>query len=101
MKWPRCGPDAIVFGNGGLLYSYDLASGKTSGIPITVNSDDIVARAGIKTVAGNIGSWSISPTGVSAVFEARGNIFTVPAEHGRTATLTPISSLHDRNPASS
>src|SRR6266852_2066931 len=50
IKWPSLGPDAIVYENGGLLYSYDLASGKTSVIPITVNSDDIVARAGIKTV---------------------------------------------------
>ena len=99
IKWPSLGPDAIVYENGGLLYSYDLASGKTSGIPITVNSDDIVARAGIKTVAGNIGSWSISPTGVRAVFEARGNIFTVPAEHGSTRNLTDSSGLHELNPA--
>ncbi len=99
IKWPSLGPDAIVYENGGLLYSYDLASGKTSGIPITVNSDDIVARAGIKTVAGNIGSWSISPTGVRAVFEARGNIFTIPAEHGSTRNLTDSSSLHELNPA--
>lgn len=99
VKWPSLGPDAIVFENGGLLYSYDLASGKTSGIPITVNSDDVVARPEIKTVAGNIGSYSISPTGVRAVFEARGNIFTVPSEHGSARNLTDSSSIHELNPA--
>src|SRR6266849_6290141 len=35
VKWPSMGPDAIVYENGGLLYSLDLASEKTSKIPIS------------------------------------------------------------------
>src|SRR5258708_37642260 len=99
IKWPSLGPDAIVYENGGLLYSYDLGSGKTSNIPITVNSDDVVARPEIKTVVGQIRSHSISPSGARAVFEARGNIFTVPTEHGSARNLTDSSSIHELNPA--
>ena len=41
----------------------------------------------------------LSPTGVRAAFEARGEIFTVPAEKGDFRNLTQSSGAHDRNPA--
>jgi len=45
---------AIVYENGGLLYALDLASEKTSKIPISVASDVITARPEIKSVAARI-----------------------------------------------
>src|SRR2546422_5042497 len=36
IKWPSLGPDAIVYENGGLLYEYNLTSGKTRNLPIVV-----------------------------------------------------------------
>ena len=41
---------------------------------------------------------ALSPTGVRAAFEARGEIFTVPAEKGDYRNLTQTSGAHDRNP---
>jgi tricorn protease len=41
---------------------------------------------------------ALSPTGVRAAFEARGDIFTVPAEKGDYRNLTQSSGAHDRNP---
>ncbi|MGC1483045.1 MAG: PDZ domain-containing protein [Candidatus Acidiferrum sp.] len=100
IKWPSLGPDAIVYENGGLLYEYNLDSGKTRSLPILVRAEDLEARPEFKTVAQGIGSGAISPSGARAVVEARGNIFTIPAEHGSVRTLTTDhSSIHELNPA--
>jgi tricorn protease len=99
IKWPSLGPDAIVYENGGLLFSYDLSSGKISAIPVNVASDDINARAEIKSVGDHIGSYALSPTGVRAIFGARGEIFTIPVEHGSTRNITSSPGVHELNPA--
>src|SRR3989442_290536 len=98
VKWPSLGPDAIVYENGGLLYALDLASEKTSKIPISVASDVITARPEIKSVAGRIRTFNLSPGGVRAVFEARGDIVTVPVEHGSPRNLTASPGVHELNP---
>lgn len=100
IKWPSLGPDAIVYENGGLLYEFSLASNKAREIPIMVHAEDIQARPEFKNVSQNIGSFALSPSAARAVMEARGNIFTVPAEHGSIRTLTTEhSSIHELNPA--
>ncbi|MGB2641275.1 MAG: hypothetical protein WAN32_20150, partial [Candidatus Acidiferrum sp.] len=99
IKWPSLGPDAIVYENGGLLYEYNLDSGKTRDLPIVVRAEDLQARPEFKSVAQQIGSAAISPSGVRAVVEARGNVFTIPAEHGSVRVLTTDnSSVHELNP---
>jgi len=100
IKWPSLGPDAIVYESGGLLYEYNLASNKAREIPIAVHAEDIEARPEFKNVSQNIASFALSPAAARAVMEARGNIFTVPAEHGSIRTLTTEhSSIHELNPA--
>ena len=99
IKWPSLGPDAIVYENGGLLYSYDLQKGKATQIPIFVASDEVAARAELRNVGSRIGGGDISPSGVRAVFEARGDIFTVPAEHGDPRNLTNSPAVHELDPA--
>src|SRR5206468_3601407 len=42
---------------------------------------------------------SVSPSGKRAVFEARGDIFTVPAENGVVRNLTRSSGVAERFPA--
>jgi len=100
IKWPSLGPESIVYENGGSLYEFVFDTGKTRNIPIVVHAEDIEARPEFKSVAENIDGAAISPSGVRAVVEARGNIFTVPAEHGSVRTLTTEhSSIHEMNPA--
>ncbi len=100
IKWPSIGPDAVVYENGGLLYEYNLQSGNARNIPIEVRAEDLEARPEFKNVAKNIGIYALSPSGARAVLEARGNVFTVPAEHGSIRTLTTDnSSVHELNPA--
>ena len=100
IKWPSLGPDAVVYENGGLLYEYSLQSGSARNIPIEVRAEDLEARPEFKNVSKNLGTFALSPSGVRAVLEARGNVFTVPAEHGSIRTLTTDnSSVHELNPA--
>jgi tricorn protease len=100
VKWPSLGPDAIIYENGGLLYELNLQDGTSRNIPIEMHAEDLEARPEFKNVAQNVGTFGLSPSGARAVLEARGNVFTVPAEHGNIRTLTTDnSSVHEMNPA--
>ncbi len=99
IKWPSLGQDAIVFENGGLLYTFDLASEKETQIHITVTGDDIEARPEVRSVTNQIRGAGISPSGARAVFEARGDIFTLPAEHGSPRNITMTPGVHEQDPA--
>ncbi len=99
IKWPSLGPNAIVYENGGLLYEYDLKKNELRNMSIHVASDAVAARSEFKNVGDRIGSFDISPSGVRALFEARGEVFTVPAEHGSPRNLTNSPGVHELNPA--
>ncbi|MCI0693789.1 PDZ domain-containing protein [candidate division KSB1 bacterium] len=99
VKWPSLGPDAIVFENGGKLYLLDLASETAKPISIQVPADLPEARAQAKDASKNIQSFSLSPSGKRALFEARGEIFTVPEKHGSVRNLTNTSGIAERFPA--
>ena len=98
IKWPSLGPDAIIYENGGLLYSYDLKKEKASQIPIFVASDEVAARPEMRPLGSRISCGDISPSGARAVLEARGEIFTVPAEHGDPRNLTNSPAVHESDP---
>jgi tricorn protease len=99
IKWPSLGPDAIVYENGGQLYEFNLQTGRAGVIPIQVHAEDVGARPGFKSLGDRISGFGISPSAARAVVEARGNIFTVPAEHGNIRTLTTDNSgVHEMNP---
>ena len=99
VKWPSLGPDAIVYENGGYLYLFDLKSERTQKVPVEVDSDMILARAEIKPVERFIRAYNLSPSGARAVFEARGDIFTVPAKHGDVRGFTNTPGVHELSPA--
>ncbi|HEY8310140.1 MAG TPA: PDZ domain-containing protein, partial [Gemmatimonadaceae bacterium] len=52
-----------------------------------------------KDVSRNIANIALSPTGKRAAIEARGEIFTVPAEKGDVRNLTQSSGSAERDPA--
>ena len=90
--------DAIVYEQGGDLYLFDLAARQAKRLAIEVAGDFPWARPQLKKVASMVRSSVLSPTGVRAAFEARGEIFTVPAEKGQPRNLTQSSGTHDRSP---
>ena len=97
IKFPSLGKKAIVFENGGYIYLFDLATEKTGKIPIVIADDLFTGRGGIQDVSKNITNFEISPDGKRALFGARGDVFTVPAEQGPTRNLTETSGIHERN----
>jgi tricorn protease len=92
------GPDAIVYEQAGYIHLVEAKTGQARRLKIEVTGDLAWARPQFKKVAGLIRSATLSPTGVRAAFEARGEIFTVPAEKGDYRNLTQSSGAHDRSP---
>lgn len=93
------GPDAVVYEQAGYIHLLDIKSGQARRLNIEVTGDFPWARPQFKRVAAMIRNFALSPTGVRAVFEARGEIFTVPADKGDYRNLTQSSGAHDRSPA--
>ena len=99
VKWPSIGPKNIIFENGGKLYLLDLESETSRPISIQVPADLPEIRAQLKDCSKNIAGFSLSPSGKRALFEARGEVFTVPEKHGSVRNLTNTSGVAERYPA--
>lgn len=99
VKFPSLGNNAIVFENGGYLYTLDLKTNTTTKLNIYINEDFVNSRSVTVDATKFMEDWDISPDGKRALFTARGDIFTVPAEKGYTRDLTKTSGVHERNAA--
>ena len=99
VKWPSLGGDAIVYENGGWLYVLDLKTEKTRKIDVEIPSDRTLTRPAFKKVGAGIGDFAISRTGKRAVVDARGDIFTIPAEKGEWRNITNTQGIRERAPA--
>ncbi len=64
-----------------------------------IDGDFAWARPHWAEVHNDIREAGVSPTGQRAVFEARGDIFTVPAKEGSPRNLTQTSGVAERSPA--
>jgi tricorn protease len=98
ITFPSIGPDAIIFQAGGRLYLLSLPGEKVSEVPIRVVTDASTLRARTAKADQLINAAAVSPTGRRAVFEARGDIVTVPAERGAMINVTRSSGVADRYP---
>jgi len=99
IKTASAGPGAIVYEQFGAIHLYDLKSGNPRRVDIRVEGDLPSVRPSIEKVARMIRAFQVSPTGVRAVFEARGEIFTVPGEKGDVRNLTNTPGVAERDPA--
>ena len=98
VRWPGSGPGGIVYQCGGYLFHLDPQTGSSRRIPVMVGDDRIYRRPAWKDVSKLVSTFNLSTTGKRAVFEARGDIFTVPAENGETRQLTATSGVHESTP---
>jgi tricorn protease len=90
---------ALVYEQFGTIHIYDIASGSEHPVAITLDGDSPALEPHLaKISADEIQNAAISPTGVRAVFEAHGDIFTVPAEKGDVRNLTNTSNAAEREP---
>jgi tricorn protease len=97
VKFPSLGDKAIVFENGGWLYTLDLATHKVQKVKVFIHDDLNTGRGGLRDVSKTIAGYDVAPDGKRAVFCARGEVFTVPAQHGPTRNLTGTCGVHERN----
>lgn len=93
------GPGGIVYSQFGQLHIYDFATGKTHAVPVTVSGDLPQRRPYFQNVAKHLMNPDISPNGVRAVFQAHGDILTVPTKHGSVVNITSSPGAMDRDPA--
>lgn len=99
IKSASAGDGVIVYEQFGSLHTLDTDSGKTRQLTVRVAGDVASVRPRFVKVAANINNASLSPSGARAVFEARGEILSVPAEKGDVRNLTNSSGVAERDPA--
>ena len=92
------GPNGLVFEQDGWIHTLDPATGRHERVTITVQGDFPWAETRWEDVSRRAGSVSLSATGQRLLMEARGEIFTVPVEHGDARNLTRSSDVADRMP---
>ena len=99
LKSASAGPDGIVYEQFGTINIFDPSSGRSSRINITLNGDLSQVRPRYVRAAPSISNVALSPAGARAVFEARGEIISVPAEKGNARNLTNTPGVAERDPA--
>ena len=98
LKSASLGPDAIVYEQFGGISVYDLKTGKVKPVNIRVQGDFTELRSRLVNVGRRLSSPALSPNGARAVFAARGEIVTVPAEKGDPRNLTNTPGVMEREP---
>jgi tricorn protease len=92
-------PDTIVFEQAGVIHELDPKSGRAKVVSIVANGDFPWMMPRWEDVTTRMTNLGLSPTGKRVVLEARGEIFTVPAEKGDVRNLSNSSGSADRDPA--
>ncbi len=93
------GEHKIIYQHAGDLWTYDTRNGDQQKLDIAIGADAPEARKRRVNVKDQITGLGISPNGARALVEARGELFTVPREHGPIHNLTRSSGAHDKDPA--
>jgi tricorn protease len=93
------GAGTIVFEQAGYVHELDPKSGKEKVVNISAAVDFPWMMANWEDVSNRLTSMSLSPTGKRVVVEARGEIFTIPADKGDVRNLTNSSGSAERDPA--
>ncbi len=99
VHFPSVGPDDLIFEYAGRLYLLNLKTEIYAPVVISVVTDRATLKPRLVNVSGNIQNGTVSPTGKRALFEARGDIFSVPVENGIVRNLTRSSGVAERYPA--
>jgi tricorn protease len=93
------GAGSLVFEQAGYIHELDPKSGREHVVNITAAGDFSWMMPNWEDVTSRMTNIALSPTGKRVVIEARGEIFTVPAEKGDVRDLTNSSGSAERNPA--
>lgn len=99
IKTLTAGPGVIAFEQAGKAHLLETANNKLRDISINIQADAPYKRPHYIDMASNIRNSEISPTGVRALFESRGEIYSVPKEKGDARNLSNSPGSYDKFPA--
>lgn len=88
----------IIIEQNGYLHSVNPETGALKQLKIDIPSEQLLTRPHFEDASKLIFSLDISPTGKRAVFGARGEIVTVPAEKGDVRNITGTPCKMERTP---
>lgn len=98
IKWLSGNGKELVFEQEGYIHVLDPKTGKSKQLKINVSGDFPWSETKWETVTASAENATLSPSGKRIILEARGDIFTVPVEHGDVRNITQSSDAADRRP---
>lgn len=98
VKSVGAGAGLVVYEQGGYLYKLNPKTGKSQKLLINVAADLNYSRPRWEEISANsLRDARLSPTGKRAIFESRGELFTVPTKKGSWRNITRTSGVADRH----
>ena len=99
VRWPSSDNEGrIVYELNGELQVLDVKTRQARPLSIAVPDDGLHSRPSRINVGGAVVDAALSPKGERVLFNARGDVFSVPGEKGPTRNLTASSGAHDKWP---
>jgi tricorn protease len=100
LRWPSADDRGqIVYELHGELHLYDTRTGTDRAVAIRAPLDDTRRRPEWLSTADQVESFALSPDGRRLAVVARGDVYTLPVDHGASRNLTHSSDAHEREAA--
>jgi tricorn protease len=99
VMWPSGSNGQLVYENGGQLFKLNLSNETSERVKVNIHFDNPNLVPYYKNVKDDIHSFAVSPTGKRALFDARGDIFSIPAENGIVENITNTQGVREIFPA--
>ena len=93
------GAGVVVFEQAGYIHELDARTGREHTVPVSAAGDFPWMMPRWDDVTSRLTNLSLSPTGKRVLVEARGEIFSIPAEKGDVRNLSNSSGAAERDPA--
>ncbi len=94
----NAGGGVVCYEQGGAIHLFDPATKADTRLKVNVRTDGLARQPRWESGKGFVRSGRPSPLGQRAVFEVRGEIVTVPREHGDPRNLSNSPGANDRDP---
>ncbi len=98
VMWPAGNNGQLVYESGGRLFKINLETETVEQVVVHLNFDYDNTLPYLKNVKDNIHSMDISPSGKRVLFDARGDIFSLPVGEGTIHNLTNTQGIREVYP---
>ncbi|WP_087149107.1 S41 family peptidase [Pedobacter lusitanus] len=98
VKWLSGDGTSLAYEQAGSIYTMDPLTGQSVKLKILIEADIPYKRARYESIDRDITDMDLSPTGKRAVFQSRGEIFSIPKEKGDIRNISKSPGSHERSP---